>query len=58
VAPARCIGVEDAVAGVASIKDAGMVAVGIGDPAVLTRADVVLADLRGFKPGELLRLLR
>ena len=58
VAPARCIGVEDAVAGVASIKDAGMVAVGIGDPAVLTRADVVLADLRGFKPAELLRLLR
>ena len=33
VDPADCLGVEDAAAGVASIKDAGMFAVGVGDPA-------------------------
>ena len=37
--PGDCLGVEDAVAGVASIKDAGMVAVGVGKPEVLARAD-------------------
>ncbi|MDB5849209.1 MAG: beta-phosphoglucomutase, partial [Rhodoferax sp.] len=58
VVPARCIGIEDAVAGVQAIKAAGMVAVGIGDAAVLHQADVVLPDLRSFRPGELLRRLR
>jgi beta-phosphoglucomutase len=48
VAPARCLGVEDAVAGVAAIKAAGMTAVGIGDPAVLTQADFVLPGLASF----------
>lgn len=52
VAPADCFGVEDAVAGVASIKSAGMYAVGVGDPAVLAQADVVIPDLRGFDPAE------
>ena len=37
VAPADCLGVEDAAAGVASIKDAGMFAVGVGDPAGAAR---------------------
>jgi beta-phosphoglucomutase len=32
VAPGDCLGVEDAVAGVASIKDPGMFALGIGIP--------------------------
>jgi beta-phosphoglucomutase len=48
--PARdCLGVEDAVAGVASIKDAGMVAVGVGSPAVLTQADFVIPSMAAFR---------
>jgi beta-phosphoglucomutase len=47
--PADCLGVEDAVAGVASIKAAGMYALGIGDPAVLTRADRVIPGLDHFR---------
>jgi beta-phosphoglucomutase len=52
VEPAACLGVEDAVAGVASIKDAGMVAVGVGRPEVLTRADFVIASLAQFRLEE------
>lgn len=52
VVPADCLGVEDAVAGVASIKSAGMFALGIGDPAVLTQADRVIAGLNQFRLGE------
>jgi beta-phosphoglucomutase len=48
-APADCLGVEDAVAGVASIKAAGMYALGIGDPAVLTQADRVIPGLDHFQ---------
>jgi beta-phosphoglucomutase len=48
VAPVDCLGVEDAVAGVAAIKSAGMVALGIGDPAVLTQADLVIPGLDRF----------
>jgi len=48
VAPADCLGVEDAVAGVAAIKSAGMVALGIGNPEVLTQADLVIAGLDQF----------
>lgn len=49
VAPADCLGVEDAVAGVASIKRAGMFALGIGRPEVLTQADIVIPGLHAFK---------
>jgi beta-phosphoglucomutase len=49
VAPADCLGVEDAVAGVASIKSAGMYALGVGDPAVLTQADRVIPGLDQFR---------
>lgn len=48
VAPADCLGVEDAVAGVASIKSAGMYALGVGQPNVLTQADVVIPSLAQF----------
>ena len=43
-----CIGVEDALAGVRAVKAAGMVAVGIGDPAVLGEADHVLPTIADF----------
>lgn len=49
VAPRDCLGVEDAVAGVAAIKSAGMVALGIGKPEVLTQADKVIPGLSEFK---------
>jgi beta-phosphoglucomutase len=49
VAPGDCLGIEDAVAGVASIKAAGMVAVGIGKPEVLTQADAVIPGLDTFR---------
>jgi beta-phosphoglucomutase len=49
VAPGDCFGVEDAVAGVAAIKAAGMYAVGVGDPRVLAEADVVIPDLTAFR---------
>lgn len=48
VAPADCLGVEDAAAGVASIKDAGMFAVGVGDPRVLARADRIIRSMEEF----------
>lgn len=49
VSPADCLGVEDAVAGVAAIKAAGMVALGVGEPQVLTRADRVIPSLAHFR---------
>ncbi|MCE3607625.1 beta-phosphoglucomutase [Massilia sp. P8910] len=49
VTPGDCLGVEDAVAGVASIQSAGMWALGIGSPDVLTQADRVIPALDRFK---------
>ncbi|MDI6600257.1 MAG: beta-phosphoglucomutase [Thermoanaerobacteraceae bacterium] len=45
IPPERCIGVEDSEAGIEAIKRAGMYAIGIGAPAVLCKADLVLKDL-------------
>ena len=44
VAPEHCIGVEDAVAGVAAIKSANMYAIGVGDKDELKQADVVVSS--------------
>ncbi|MGZ3182035.1 MAG: beta-phosphoglucomutase [Telluria sp.] len=52
VSPQYCLGVEDAVAGVAAIKSAGMRALGIGDPAVLAQADTVIPSLAHFNLDE------
>jgi beta-phosphoglucomutase len=49
VEPRDCMGVEDAAAGVASIKDAGMFAVGVGSPDVLYRADRVIPSMEVFR---------
>jgi beta-phosphoglucomutase len=49
VDPRDCLGVEDAAAGVASIKDAGIVAVGVGDPQVLARADYIIPGMDRFR---------
>jgi alpha,alpha-trehalose phosphorylase len=48
VTPNECMGVEDAVAGIASIHAAGMAAVGIGLAQVLAEADLVLPDIAAF----------
>ncbi|WP_088042060.1 beta-phosphoglucomutase [Bacillus sp. EAC] len=41
VEPIACIGIEDAAAGVDSIKGAGMFAVGVGSEQTLAKADIV-----------------
>ncbi len=55
VEPARCIGVEDAVAGIQAIKRAGMYAVGVGEPGVLTEADCVIHGLDSFHLSDYVR---
>lgn len=50
--PADCLGVEDAVAGVAAIRAAGMFAVGIGD--ALHDADIAFAGIDGFDVEQLI----
>ena len=55
VDPADCVGIEDAVAGIQAVRAAGMFALGIGDPRVLTEADQVVPDLRQFVPSNYLR---
>ncbi|MDG5496393.1 beta-phosphoglucomutase [Niveispirillum sp. BGYR6] len=46
VAPSECIGIEDSQAGITAIKAAGMVAIGIGDRALLKQADTVFPRVR------------
>ncbi len=46
--PKDCVGVEDAVAGVAAIKAANMTAVAVGDPEELRQADVVVSSTDDF----------
>ena len=53
VSPDECVVFEDAVAGIEAAQRAGMKAVGIGQKQVLTKADVVLANLNNLQPAEL-----
>jgi beta-phosphoglucomutase len=55
VPPARCIGIEDAVAGLEAIGAAGMFGIGVGDPVALALADQVIPDLRSFLPSNYVR---
>ena len=48
VDPERCLGIEDAPAGIAAIHAAGMTALGIGTGATLPDADRVIAGLADF----------
>lgn len=43
-----CVGVEDAAAGVDAIKSANMFAVGIGEPSVLAKADMIFPNMKAF----------
>ena len=56
LSPDDCIGVEDAVAGLQSIKSAGMYAIGIGDASVLTLADTVIDGLHQFDLNDYLHI--
>ncbi|MFV3130308.1 beta-phosphoglucomutase [Niveispirillum sp. KHB5.9] len=49
VLPSACLGVEDSMAGITAIKAAGMPAVGIGDPGILTEADAVIGHIKQFR---------
>lgn len=46
--PKDCVGVEDAVSGVAAIKAANMTAVAVGDPQELSQADAVVPTTADF----------
>ncbi|MEY8662821.1 beta-phosphoglucomutase [Ligilactobacillus faecis] len=46
--PRDCVGVEDAVSGVAAIKAANMTAVAVGDPKELSQADAVVNTTADF----------
>lgn len=41
--PEQCVVFEDSIAGIRAAKTAGMIAVGVGDPAVLAEADFVIS---------------
>ena len=56
IAPADCVGFEDAAAGVTAIKAAGMVAIGIGDGGILGEADLVFASTAAVDLDLVLRL--
>ena len=56
ITPARCLVVEDAVAGIESARRAGMKALGIGTKERLPNADIVIPDLSAISINELLNL--
>ncbi|AVX19567.1 alpha,alpha-trehalose phosphorylase [Carboxydocella sporoproducens DSM 16521] len=49
----NCLGIEDAAAGIAAIKAAGMVAVGVGDKATLPAADLVVKTMNELNLSKL-----
>lgn len=55
--PARCVVFEDAAAGVEAAHNGGMKAVGIGDPAVLGQAELVIPGFAGVTADGLLARL-
>ena len=58
IAPAFCLGVEDAAAGIQAIHAAGMKAVGIGGKETLYEADLLLADTGKLNLASILETFR
>ncbi|HQG73068.1 beta-phosphoglucomutase [Tenuifilum sp.] len=56
VNPEFCVVFEDAEAGIEAAINAGMRTVGIGNPQILNRADVVVPNLKGFTYSKLVEL--
>ncbi|WP_066832149.1 beta-phosphoglucomutase [Rufibacter ruber] len=56
VLPSECVVFEDAVAGVEAAKNGDMLCVGVGQPEVLTQADVVVKDLTEMSVARLREL--
>lgn len=54
VAPEACAVFEDAQAGLIAARRARMTRVGVGDPAVLTAAELCIAGFRSMEPRDLL----
>jgi beta-phosphoglucomutase len=55
VAPERCVGVEDAAAGIAAIRAAGMRAIGVGEPVHLGDAHLIVPATEQLSLSELLQ---
>jgi beta-phosphoglucomutase len=55
--PAECIVFEDALAGIEAAKNAGMIAVGVGDPKILVGADAVIQGFKGLTVNKLLKMV-
>jgi len=53
VDPSNCIGIEDAAAGVESIKGAGMFAVGVGNNETLAKADLIYPNTESISYSEI-----
>lgn len=53
----QCVVFEDAVAGIEAAKNAGMIAIGVGDPQTLKSADAVISGFYGLTVNELLKLV-
>jgi beta-phosphoglucomutase len=53
----QCVVFEDAVAGIEAAKNAGMTAIGVGDPVVLKSADAVIQGFDGLSVNKLLNML-
>jgi beta-phosphoglucomutase len=45
IPPSRCVVFEDAAAGIEAAHNGGMMAIGLGDPGILGKADLVISDL-------------
>jgi beta-phosphoglucomutase len=54
--PSACVVVEDAVAGVEAGKAAGMKVIGIGNPEILKKADLVIKNFNKVNLNELLKM--
>jgi len=53
LSPERCVVFEDSVAGITAARSAGMLAVGIGNPAELAQADLIIRSLDVLLPKSL-----
>lgn len=53
----QCVVFEDAVAGIEAAKNAKMIAIGVGNPQILTSADAVISGFDGLTVNDLLKMV-